>query len=52
MLEVLALAKDMNMQSQGSDNTPSNDVVELSAKEKEIAENLGLTEEEFAKYNK
>lgn len=52
MLEVLALNEKMNTTPKGSDETPSNDVVELSAKEKEVAASLGLTDEEYAKYNK
>lgn len=52
MLEVLALNETMNTEPKGSDNTPKGQTVELSAKEKEIAAALGLTDEEYAAYNK
>lgn len=52
MLEVLALNEKMNTTPKGTDETPSNDVVDLSAKEKSIAASLGLTDEEYVKYNK
>ena len=51
MLEVLALAETMHTEPKGSDVAPKV-TVELSAKEKEFAAALGLTDEEFAIYNK
>lgn len=51
MLEVLALNETMNVDAAGSDNTPA-ETIELSSKEKEMAEKLGLTDEEYIQYNK
>lgn len=53
MLEVLNLSEKMNPSAKGSDEKPNDDVVvELSEKEKSIAKNLGLTDEEYVNYNK
>lgn len=51
VLEVLALGGNLNTSAKGSEKTET-ETVELSAKEKEIAAKLGLTEEEFAAANK
>ncbi len=52
MLEVLSLNEKMNTKAKGSDETPEDDEIVLSAKEKEIAEQLGLTDKEYVEYNK
>lgn len=51
MLEVIALSEKINTKGKGSDEVPSTETVELSAKEKEIAAALGLTEEEYNAVN-
>jgi phage I-like protein len=51
MLEVLALNTVMNTEAKGVD-TKENKTVELNAKEQEMADALGLTAEEFVKFNK
>jgi len=50
MLDVLSLAAKMNLEAVGTDEVAA-PTVELSSKEKEFAKNLGLTDEEYAKYN-
>lgn len=51
MLEVLALNEKLNPEAQGNDGE-GKQTVELSAKDKEFADALGLTAEEFALGNK
>jgi len=52
MLEVIALSEKMNNDGKGSDASKQESTVELSAKEKDIAEQLGLTSEEYINLNK
>jgi len=49
-LEVLALSEKMNGEAKGDGTTPK-EVIELNADEKKFAGNLGLTDEEYTKYN-
>ena len=49
MLEVLALSKELNTDGKGNDNV--NTDVELSEGDKEVIRKLGLTKEQFLKYN-
>lgn len=51
MLEVIALSEKLN-EGKGSEGQPKTDAIELSAKEKQIASSLGLTEEEYFNGNK
>lgn len=50
--EVLALNEKMNVEGKGGEGNPLTATVELSAKEKEVAKSLGLTDEEFINGNK
>lgn len=50
MLEVFALAETMTTEPTGKD-VETKTTVELSAKDKEIAKSLDLTDEEFVQYN-
>ena len=51
-LEVISLSGKLNTEAQGEDKAPEEVVVELSAKEKSVADSLGLTAEEYAAANK
>ena len=51
MLDVLALGEKMNTEPQGGDGSNESDVI-LSAEEKEMCNTLGLSEEDYVKYNK
>ena len=46
LLEVLSLSEKLNVDPQGAGGTPP-ETVELSDKEKQVCESLGLTKEEF-----
>lgn len=52
MLEVIALSEKMNTKASGSDAIDEDEIVDLSAKELEVATKLGLTAEEYVKFNK
>ena len=52
MLEVLSLSELMTTEAKGSGEKPNETLnVDLSVKEKDICGQLGLTEEDFVKYN-
>jgi len=52
MLEVLSMNEKMNTVETGTSDADETSTVELSSKEKSIAAQLGLSDEEFIKYNK
>ena len=51
MLEVISLSEKMNTKATGTEEAPTGGTVDLSAKEKEIADQLGLTAEEYNAVN-
>lgn len=52
LLEVISLNEKMNTSAAGGDKNKEEETIELNSKEKEVCNLLGLTEEEFVKYNK